>query len=88
MFAHLRDAEANKVDAPRPVDLTPECCSMMEKLMLAQAQVGACMRVEVQGIGMRFSAGGCLGDLEVQVGVGWTSGTCGCAGERAHPACQ
>jgi hypothetical protein len=41
MFGHLREAEANKVDAPRPVDLTPECCTMMEKLMLAQAQVGS-----------------------------------------------
>ena len=41
MFGHLREAEANKVDAPVPVDLTSECTSMMEKLMLAQAQVGA-----------------------------------------------
>jgi hypothetical protein len=40
MFAFLRDHEANKVDAPRPVDLTPECCALMERLMLAQAQVG------------------------------------------------
>eukprot|EP00775_Hariotina_reticulata_P008073 gene8073-8268_t len=38
MFAHLKDTEASKVDAPRPVDLSPECLSMMEKLMLAQAQ--------------------------------------------------
>jgi hypothetical protein len=40
MFAHLRETEAPKVDAPRPVDITPECCVLMEKLMLAQAQVG------------------------------------------------
>ncbi|KIY99284.1 pH-response regulator protein palA/RIM20 [Monoraphidium neglectum] len=38
MFAHLRETEAPKVDAPRPVDITPECCVLMEKLMLAQAQ--------------------------------------------------
>jgi hypothetical protein len=40
MFAHVKEAEASKVDNPRPVDLSPECLSMMEKLMLAQAQVG------------------------------------------------
>jgi len=39
MFAHLKDTEASKIDAPRPVDLSPECLGMMEKLMLAQAQV-------------------------------------------------
>eukprot|EP00879_Flechtneria_rotunda_P013649 GHRR01014259.1.p1 GENE.GHRR01014259.1~~GHRR01014259.1.p1 ORF type:complete len:727 (+),score=319.48 GHRR01014259.1:344-2524(+) len=38
MFAHLKENEASKVDNPRPVDLSPECLSMMEKLMLAQAQ--------------------------------------------------
>ena len=39
MFAYLKEHEASKVDNPRPVDLSPECCSMLEKLMLAQAQV-------------------------------------------------
>lgn len=39
MFSHLKESEAAKVDNPRPVDLSPECLSMMEKLMLAQAQV-------------------------------------------------
>lgn len=39
LFAHLKETEASKVDNPRPVDLSPECLSMMEKLMLAQAQV-------------------------------------------------
>jgi hypothetical protein len=39
MFAHLKEHEASKVDNPRSVDLSPECCSMLEKLMLAQAQV-------------------------------------------------
>lgn len=39
MFAHVKEVEASKVDNPRPVDLSPECLSMMEKLMLAQAQV-------------------------------------------------
>jgi hypothetical protein len=42
MFAHVKEHEASKIDNPRPVDLTPECLSMMEKLMLAQAQVRAC----------------------------------------------
>jgi hypothetical protein len=40
MFAHVKEHEASKSDNPRPVDLTPECLTMMEKLMLAQAQVG------------------------------------------------
>lgn len=39
MFSHLKETEASKIDNPRPVDLSPECLSMMEKLMLAQAQV-------------------------------------------------
>lgn len=39
MFAYLKENEASKVDNPRSVDLSPECLSMMEKLMLAQAQV-------------------------------------------------
>ncbi|GBF94332.1 hypothetical protein Rsub_06954 [Raphidocelis subcapitata] len=38
LFAHLREHEANKVDAPAPVDVSPECCGLMERLMLAQAQ--------------------------------------------------
>lgn len=38
MFAHVKEHEASKSDNPRPVDLTPECLTMMEKLMLAQAQ--------------------------------------------------
>jgi programmed cell death 6-interacting protein len=38
-FALLRETEAAKCDAsPKPVDLSPECCSMLERLMLAQAQ--------------------------------------------------
>jgi hypothetical protein len=45
MFAHLKESEASKVDNPRPVDLSPECLSMMEKLMMAQAQVRVRMRV-------------------------------------------
>lgn len=45
MFAHVKEQEASKSDNPRPTDLTPECLSMMEKLMLAQAQVGTdCLR--------------------------------------------
>ncbi|KAF8060549.1 BRO1 [Scenedesmus sp. PABB004] len=38
MFAHLKEGEASKVDSPRPVDLSPECLTVMDKLMLAQAQ--------------------------------------------------
>lgn len=37
-FALLRDRDAPRVDPPRPVDVSPECCTMLEKLMLAQAQ--------------------------------------------------
>ena len=40
-FAHLRDAASLKVEQPRPLDLTPEAAAMLEKLMLAQAQVGS-----------------------------------------------
>jgi hypothetical protein len=39
LYAHLREHEANKLDAPAPVDVSPECCGLMERLMLAQAQV-------------------------------------------------
>lgn len=35
----LRQGESLKLDAPRPVDLSPECCALLENLMLAQAQV-------------------------------------------------
>jgi hypothetical protein len=45
LYALLKEAEASKVDAPRPADLTPECCTMLERLMLAQAQVGGGLRV-------------------------------------------
>lgn len=37
-FALLRERDAVRVDVPRPVDVSPECCTMLEKLMLAQAQ--------------------------------------------------
>lgn len=37
-FGVLRDSVSLKIDAPRPVDLLPECASMLERLMLAQAQ--------------------------------------------------
>jgi hypothetical protein len=47
MFAHVKENEASKIDNPRPIDLSPECLSMMEKLMLAQAQVN------LQGNGFR-----------------------------------
>jgi len=58
MFAHVKEADASKIDNPRPVDLSPECLSMMEKLMLAQAQVGGAARdmedeVDLRGEGMK-----------------------------------
>ena len=37
-FGALRDGPALKVEAPRPVDVGPECAAMLEKLCLAQAQ--------------------------------------------------
>jgi programmed cell death 6-interacting protein len=37
-YAHMRDHACLKIDAPRPIDLTFECATMLEKLMLAQAQ--------------------------------------------------
>ena len=39
-YAYLRDSACLKVEQPRPFDLTPEAASMLERLMLAQAQVG------------------------------------------------
>jgi hypothetical protein len=38
-FGMCKDTESMKVDNPRPVDLSPECCALLEKIMLAQAQV-------------------------------------------------
>lgn len=37
-YAYLRDVACLKVESPRPIDLSPECATMLEKLMLAQAQ--------------------------------------------------
>lgn len=37
-FAHLRDVASLRVEQPRPVDISPECASMLERLCLAQAQ--------------------------------------------------
>eukprot|EP00873_Tetraselmis_striata_P008261 jgi/Tetstr1/428525/TSEL_001855.t1 len=34
----LKDHVAMKTDTPRPVDISPECITMLEKLMLSQAQ--------------------------------------------------
>lgn len=38
LFKALSEGSALKLDEPRPVDVSPECASMLEKLMLAQAQ--------------------------------------------------
>jgi programmed cell death 6-interacting protein len=35
-YAYLRDVACLKVESPRPLDLSPECATMLEKLMLAQ----------------------------------------------------
>ena len=34
----LRDGPSLKVEQPRPIDISPECAAMLEKLCLAQAQ--------------------------------------------------
>jgi programmed cell death 6-interacting protein len=38
VFAALRDGPGLKLEPPRPVDVGPECASMLERLCLAQAQ--------------------------------------------------
>ena len=35
-FGYLRDVASVKVEAPRPVDVGPECTGMLAHLMLAQ----------------------------------------------------
>ena len=37
-FANLRDVASLRVEQPRPVDISPECATMLERLCLAQAQ--------------------------------------------------
>lgn len=37
-YAYLRDVASVRVEQPRPVDISPECAAMLERLMLAQAQ--------------------------------------------------
>ena len=45
-FAFLRDVACIKVESPRPVDISPECATMLEKLMLAQVlcKIWCCVR--------------------------------------------
>jgi programmed cell death 6-interacting protein len=38
VFVELRDVVSLRVEAPRPVDVSPECANMLERLCLAQAQ--------------------------------------------------
>lgn len=38
VFVHLRDTLSMKLESPRPVDLTAECCTLLEALFLGQAQ--------------------------------------------------
>ncbi len=37
-FGYLRDVASVKVEAPRPVDVGPECTGMLAHLMLAQVR--------------------------------------------------
>ena len=37
-FVQLREGPSLKVEQPRPIDISPECAAMLEKLCLAQAQ--------------------------------------------------
>ena len=39
MFRYIREYECNKLDVPRPMDLSTEVVTLLEKLMLTQAQV-------------------------------------------------
>ena len=38
MFGYMRDTAALRVEHPRPVDISPECAGMLERLCVAQAQ--------------------------------------------------
>ena len=38
MWVLLRDGSSLKVEQPRPIDISPECAAMLERLCLAQAQ--------------------------------------------------
>lgn len=38
VWVQLRDGSSLKVEQPRPVDISPECAAMLERLCLAQAQ--------------------------------------------------
>ena len=39
IYGYIREQCCNKLDQPRPMDLTVEIISLLEKLMLTQAQV-------------------------------------------------
>ena len=44
-----REREGPKLDAARPVDLSPECVGLLERLMLAQAQECVYRRAVLDG---------------------------------------
>jgi programmed cell death 6-interacting protein len=48
-FAFLREGAAPRVDAPCPIDVSPECAGMLERLMLAQAQECVLERAAADG---------------------------------------
>ena len=39
MFRYIREYECNKLNMPCPMDLSTEVVTLLEKLMLTQAQV-------------------------------------------------
>ena len=71
VFGYLRDGPALKVEPPRPTDLTPECCHMLERLCLAQAQEAAFDKARADGKGP-VTLGRCASPRRSSgVGVGW-----------------
>ena len=47
MYGYIREYECNKLDVPRPMDLSSEVVTLLEKLMLTQAQVSKHMSYRV-----------------------------------------
>eukprot|EP00884_Botryococcus_braunii_P008240 jgi/Botrbrau1/17417/Bobra.0054s0013.1 len=64
IFALLKDVVSLKVESPRPVDISPECAAMLEKLCLAQAQEVVFQKAKADN-----KAPGTLARLAQQAGV-------------------
>ena len=58
VFAALRDGPGLKLEPPRPVDVGPECASMLERLCLAQAQELTFDKARLGGAGRGEGEGG------------------------------